>query len=281
MRKDGALERRPNLAWRVSALQLPCPAVPIVENSTMSHHFLLLPGMFAVCGLLVSGNAVQAQRSAGGGGHSGGGHASASAGHVAFGSTGGHHSGYIGGGYGREHHADKNIGGYIGGGYGYIGGGYIGGGLPLLGGFYGGYQPAAAAFYPSVNAYPAHANGGARANPIYYARSSGGAAAGFGGTPAADAMPDAEPPAPAQAQDGIARVEVILSDPHARVWFDGALTRETGTDRLFSTPPLTSSGTYRIRAAWMDAGREVIQEKVVNVDPNQTTIVDFSRPAGG
>jgi uncharacterized protein (TIGR03000 family) len=237
----------------------------------------------AVGGLLAGVSAVQAQHGGGGGGHSGGGHASASVGHVAVGSS--HGGGYIGGGYGRQHHASKQLGGgYIGGGY-----GYIGGGLPIVGGLSGGYgpiasyQPAASGPFPSMAANPAYASDSAQATPIYYGRNTGGAAAGFGVTPATDAMPDADAsvPVPARAANGIATVEVILPDPQARVWFDGALTRETGTDRLFSTPPLTSRGTYRIRASWMEAGREVIQEKVVNVDPNQTTVVDFSRPVGG
>ena len=71
-----------------------------------------------------------------------------------------------------------------------------------------------------------------------------------------------------------------MPDPQARVWFDGTLTRQTGTDRIFQTAPLSSSGTYRIRASWMEGNREVTREEVVSVTPNQTTVVDFIHSGG-
>jgi uncharacterized protein (TIGR03000 family) len=97
----------------------------------------------------------------------------------------------------------------------------------------------------------------------------------------APSAPYYEPPiqaAPAPAAD-IAYIRVIAPDPQARVWFDGAATRQTGADRLFSTPSLTIGSTYsyRIRAAWMQDGREVAQERTVSVAPGQTTMVDFTR----
>ncbi len=255
----------------------------------MLQKYWLIP-VLGIAGLLMGDCVVRAQQhGGGGGGHSGGGHSAGGVGSLGYAAgsygSGGHHgSGYIGGGYGR-HHGGANLGaGYLGGVY--IGGGYIGG-IPYVGGFSGGYGPVASylpsapAAYPSMNPYPNSANESAPAAPVYYAlpaRNSGGAA-GFGVMPADGPLPAAEGPAPAQ--DGAANIEVILPDPQARVWFDGTLTRETGTDRQFTTPSLTTSGTYRIRASWTEAGREVIQEKVVNVTPNQTTVVDFTRPVGG
>jgi uncharacterized protein (TIGR03000 family) len=82
---------------------------------------------------------------------------------------------------------------------------------------------------------------------------------------------------PATVVTSQANIRVIVADPQARVWFDGAATSQTGTDRYFTTPSLTASGTYRIRASWMQNGNETIQERVVNVSPGQSVIVDFTR----
>lgn len=77
-----------------------------------------------------------------------------------------------------------------------------------------------------------------------------------------------------------ANIRVNLPDAAARVWFDGNATQQTGTNRLFSTPTLTqgATATYTIRAAWMQQGREVTQERQVSVGPGQTFTVDFTRP---
>jgi uncharacterized protein (TIGR03000 family) len=84
-----------------------------------------------------------------------------------------------------------------------------------------------------------------------------------------------------QNQQGGAMVRIILPDPQARVFFDGTQTQQTGPDRLFQTPPLDASATnsYRIKATWSQGGKEVTQERTVNVSNGRTTLVDFVRPA--
>jgi uncharacterized protein (TIGR03000 family) len=82
---------------------------------------------------------------------------------------------------------------------------------------------------------------------------------------------------PATVVTSRANIRVMVPTPQARVWFDGAQTSQTGTDRLFQTPSLTSQGTYRIRAAWMQNGQEMTQERVVNVSPGQNVLVDFNQ----
>jgi len=77
--------------------------------------------------------------------------------------------------------------------------------------------------------------------------------------------------------DDSAHIRVIVPDPAARVWFNGALTSQTGSDRLFNTPNLTTSGTYQIRAAWMQGPNEVNAERTVTVSPGQSVMVDFTR----
>ena len=84
-------------------------------------------------------------------------------------------------------------------------------------------------------------------------------------------------PAPVAAD--YAEIKVTVPDAKARVWFDGNSTIQTGKDRLFYTPTLKkgSTGTYQIRATWMQGGKEVSQTRNVMVTPGQTTVVDFSR----
>lgn len=78
-----------------------------------------------------------------------------------------------------------------------------------------------------------------------------------------------------------AQLMVLLSDPNAKVWFDGAPTVSTGTERLYYTPDLSPSAnnSYRIRATWTANGKEVTQERVAPVAPGRGTVVDFTRPA--
>jgi uncharacterized protein (TIGR03000 family) len=75
-----------------------------------------------------------------------------------------------------------------------------------------------------------------------------------------------------------ANIRVIVRDAQARVWFDGKATSQSGSDRLFSTPPLATgaASTYHVRAAWMQDGREVSLERIVSVTPGQTAVVDFT-----
>src|SRR5205085_11598616 len=76
----------------------------------------------------------------------------------------------------------------------------------------------------------------------------------------------------APVNDTAAHIRVVLPDPNPRVWFDGAPTQQTGTDRMFHTPSLTTgvNHSYRIRATWTSGGREMSQERTINVMAGQT-----------
>jgi len=78
----------------------------------------------------------------------------------------------------------------------------------------------------------------------------------------------------------IGQIRVLVPDANAKVWFDGALTQQTGNDRSYHTGTLAPGGSYsyRIRAAWFENGQEVIQEQVVPVNPGRASVVDFTRP---
>jgi uncharacterized protein (TIGR03000 family) len=135
-------------------------------------------------------------------------------------------------------------------------------------GFYGSryYSPGYSTYYPSYNySYPS--------NSYYY-------------SPSTDYVPSTDyyPPATqqySQPQSTAGQIRVLVADAAARVWFDGHLTQQTGTDRTFTTPAMqaNSVATYRVRASWMQAGREVVQERVVSVNAGGTAVVDFTQSA--
>ena len=219
----------------------------------MFNKFLLVPAVLSIAGLLMGSDSALAQKGGGGGrgggGHASGGHMSAgrgAGGHVSGGHmSGGHiHSGHVGG----VHHDGFHRGGVFYGGY-YPG--IFGGSYP----WYDNYSYPSYSYYyaPPVEYY---------SPPIQYY---------------SPPTPYYEPPA--QAVADYANIRVTVPDPQARVWFDGTLTTQTGTDRLFYTPSLTAGSTYsyQIRASWMQGGREVSQERTISVTPGQTTLVDFTQ----
>jgi uncharacterized protein (TIGR03000 family) len=81
--------------------------------------------------------------------------------------------------------------------------------------------------------------------------------------------------------DGGTLIRVILPNPDAEVWFDGAATQQRGFERAFNTPVLESGNyTYKIKAKWMDNGRAVEQERKVQFQPGQPVMVDFRTNQG-
>jgi uncharacterized protein (TIGR03000 family) len=75
-----------------------------------------------------------------------------------------------------------------------------------------------------------------------------------------------------------ASIEVTVP-ANATLWIDGKKTQQTGTVRIFSTPPLSPSGilTYDLRAIWTDeSGAEVIRTQAVQVAPSQRVTVNLT-----
>jgi uncharacterized protein (TIGR03000 family) len=64
----------------------------------------------------------------------------------------------------------------------------------------------------------------------------------------------------------------------AEVWFDKAKTAQTGTDRVFQSPPVPAGKTliYSVRARWNEGGREVEQFRVVGVRAGETARLTFT-----
>jgi len=205
----------------------------------MLRKFFVIPALLSLACLLMLTDAAQAQRKGGGGGGGGGG------------ARGGVNSGRGGSGW-----------------YGYVAP-YVGGSnYNRGGGWYNSYPGGYRSSYYSPNWYDSYSY----PQSSYYAPQYYTPAAEYY-TPATEVYVD---PVPANS----AQIRVTLPDPNARVWFDGNATQQTGTDRLFHTPSLQAgvANTYRIRASWMQGGREVTQERVVNVNPGQRLAVDFSQP---
>jgi uncharacterized protein (TIGR03000 family) len=76
-----------------------------------------------------------------------------------------------------------------------------------------------------------------------------------------------------------ANIRVTLPDGAASVWFEGNSTKTTGTDRVYQSPPITSGTTYsyRVKAAWTEGGRQIVQERTVAVGAGQTAVLDFTQ----
>ena len=175
---------------------------------------------------------------------------------------GGHGGGGHGGGHAAVHTGGFHNGGFHNGGF--HNGGFHNGSRTFVGvGFYGGGYWGGGYYYPYSYAYDPY--------PYYYAPR-----VSYYVPPLAL---DVAPAAPAVAANA-ANIRVFVPDPQAKIWFDGSLTKQEGTDRLFHTPTLSAGGTYsyRIRAAWTQNGKEMIQEQVASVTVGQTTVVDFTKP---
>jgi uncharacterized protein (TIGR03000 family) len=62
------------------------------------------------------------------------------------------------------------------------------------------------------------------------------------------------------------------------VWFDKFKMTQTGSDRVYQTPPLVPGKTqiYTVRAKWNEAGRDVEQFRVVGVRAGETAKLNFT-----
>jgi uncharacterized protein (TIGR03000 family) len=100
-------------------------------------------------------------------------------------------------------------------------------------------------------------------------------------TPAGNAQtPPANTSPPVAQGEAPAKVTVMVP-VDAEVYFDGSPTTETGSERVFETPPL-QPGTkyaYHIRAAWNAGGDTTSQTRKVEVQAGAKVTIDFTRPA--
>jgi uncharacterized protein (TIGR03000 family) len=64
---------------------------------------------------------------------------------------------------------------------------------------------------------------------------------------------------------------------NAEIWFDGDKTTQTGSDRLFVTPPLSPDRdyTYKVRVQWSEDGRKVERMHSVAIRAGDRASLDF------
>src|ERR1019366_7946734 len=82
----------------------------------------------------------------------------------------------------------------------------------------------------------------------------------------------------AMAQDSATATVVVLVPEDAKLYFDGNGTKQTGTTRTFTTPPV-KVGTelyYQLKADVVREGKLLTQTKKVAIRGGETTHVDFS-----
>jgi uncharacterized protein (TIGR03000 family) len=84
--------------------------------------------------------------------------------------------------------------------------------------------------------------------------------------------------AQARSNDNRVLVRVDVPSPSAKIWFEGEATQQQGYDRLYISPPIEpgKNYSYTIKASWMENGREVTQEKKLQVHANDQVAATFT-----
>jgi uncharacterized protein (TIGR03000 family) len=82
---------------------------------------------------------------------------------------------------------------------------------------------------------------------------------------------------PSDAGDNRVAYVRVQVPPYAEVWIEGTKTQQTGSNRLFVSPPLDSNGnyTYTVKARWIANGQEVTRSKSVPVRAGEEASVTF------
>ncbi|MCI0702955.1 MAG: TIGR03000 domain-containing protein [Planctomycetia bacterium] len=81
-------------------------------------------------------------------------------------------------------------------------------------------------------------------------------------------------------QGGCLFLSVKLPQPAAEVLVDGVKTVQTGTDRIFESPPLEAGRTYKytLTARWVERGEVLEVTRIVTGTPGEVVRVDFTAP---
>jgi uncharacterized protein (TIGR03000 family) len=70
----------------------------------------------------------------------------------------------------------------------------------------------------------------------------------------------------------------VVSPPRAEITFEDEKTKQTGSRRLFISPPIKpgQNYTYHIKAKWTENGREVVRTRTVPVRAGERVMVDLT-----
>ncbi len=84
---------------------------------------------------------------------------------------------------------------------------------------------------------------------------------------------------PAAKNGGRLILSVKVPQPAAEVFVDGKKTAQTGTDRIFESPPLEAgkSFKYTVTARWVERGQVVEVSREVTGTPGEVVRVDFGK----
>jgi len=82
------------------------------------------------------------------------------------------------------------------------------------------------------------------------------------------------------AAEACVTVTVKLPNPTAEVYVEGVKTAQTGTDRVFESPPIQAGSEvrYELVARWTEGGVTVERKRVATGQPGGTVAVDFTTP---
>jgi uncharacterized protein (TIGR03000 family) len=80
---------------------------------------------------------------------------------------------------------------------------------------------------------------------------------------------------------GIAQIQMRLPNSEAEVRFDGAETKQKGLMRLYTTPALDGTYSYKVTATWEQNGQRIARERTVSVRPGAMVMVDFTAERPG
>jgi uncharacterized protein (TIGR03000 family) len=88
----------------------------------------------------------------------------------------------------------------------------------------------------------------------------------------------AAPAAPDETAAGALILSVRVPQPAAEVFVDGVRTTQTGTDRVFESPPLEAGKQfkYEVTAKWVEGGAVREVKKAVVGKPGEVVRVDFT-----
>jgi uncharacterized protein (TIGR03000 family) len=72
-------------------------------------------------------------------------------------------------------------------------------------------------------------------------------------------------------------LSVRVPQPAAEIFVDGVKMTQTGTDRLYESPPLEAGKEYQyeLTARWIEGGATIERKKVVTGKPGEVVRVDF------
>ncbi len=146
-------------------------------------------------------------------------------------------------------------------------------GYPYLSSYFG---------YPSsyyYNSYPAYYSSYPTYNDSYAPNYYGNSAEELPGDAYANVPPPSGNVGNRSAGD-TARIEIRLPDPQASIWVEGQSIASSGEVRQFNSPQLDPSRqfSYDVKAAWIENGKLMTDERRVKVRANAQSVIDFTKP---